>query len=45
MTRQMTTPTDNARLHVPAGDAADGPWSLDLDPRRAGWEFSGLRVV
>ncbi|MFL5727759.1 MAG: 5-deoxy-glucuronate isomerase [Chloroflexota bacterium] len=32
-------------LHRRAGELANGPWSLDIDPVRAGWSFSGLRVA
>mgnify|MGYP001290367655 CR=1 FL=1 len=28
-----------------AGTLASGPWSLDLTPERAGWTYSGLRVL
>lgn len=33
------------RLHHPAGSLAAAPWSLDLSPERAGWAYSGLRVL
>ncbi len=36
---------DGARRHVPRGTAADGPFELALTPERAGWEFSGLRIL
>jgi 5-deoxy-glucuronate isomerase len=32
-------------FHLPAGSAADGPYSLDIDPERAGWGYSSLRVI
>ncbi|MFJ3905805.1 5-deoxy-glucuronate isomerase [Streptomyces sp. NPDC090025] len=32
-------------LHVPAGTAARGPYALDIDPDRAGWAHSSLRVL
>ncbi|MCH6160395.1 5-deoxy-glucuronate isomerase [Streptomyces marispadix] len=32
-------------FHLPAGSAAAGPYALDIDPRRAGWGYSSLRVV
>ena len=32
-------------LHVPAGTAARGPYTLDIDPERAGWTYSALRVL
>ncbi|EMF00544.1 5-deoxy-glucuronate isomerase [Streptomyces mobaraensis NBRC 13819 = DSM 40847] len=31
--------------HLPAGSAARGPYSLDVDPARAGWDRSSLRVL
>jgi 5-deoxy-glucuronate isomerase len=33
------------KRHVPAGSAADGPYALRVDPERAGWEYSSLRVL
>ncbi|MET9349227.1 5-deoxy-glucuronate isomerase [Streptomyces termitum] len=38
----MTAPR---RLHLPAGTAARGPYSVDVDPAAAGWEHSALRVI
>ncbi|AVT40989.1 5-deoxy-glucuronate isomerase [Plantactinospora sp. BB1] len=35
----------SGRRHWPAGSAAAGPWSVSLDPERAGWAHTGLRVV
>jgi 5-deoxy-glucuronate isomerase len=35
----------NADFHVRAEDAAAGPYALDIDPERAGWGHSSLRVV
>jgi 5-deoxy-glucuronate isomerase len=32
-------------LHIPAGTAADGPWRVSITPERAGWSWTGLRVV
>jgi 5-deoxy-glucuronate isomerase len=32
-------------LHLTAGSAADGPYPLALTPERAGWTYSGLRVL
>jgi 5-deoxy-glucuronate isomerase len=32
-------------LHVRAGTAARGPYALDIDPERAGWGYSSLRVL
>ncbi|MGW1228185.1 5-deoxy-glucuronate isomerase [Streptomyces sp. NPDC002530] len=36
---------DTPRRHLPAGSAARGPYALDIDPERAGWERSSLRVL
>jgi 5-deoxy-glucuronate isomerase len=38
-------PADNARLHLPAGATADGPWALSVTPGRADWAYSSLRVL
>lgn len=32
-------------LHLPAGAAAHGPYTVDIDPGRAGWTYSALRVL
>jgi 5-deoxy-glucuronate isomerase len=32
-------------LHRPAGSLAAGPWAVDLDPGRAGWSWTSLRVL
>lgn len=32
-------------LHLPAGSAARGPYAVDIDPERAGWAHSALRVL
>lgn len=32
-------------FHVRAGRAASGPYALDIDPERAGWGYSSLRVL
>lgn len=32
-------------LHLPAGAAARGPYAVDIDPERAGWTHSALRVL
>ncbi|MFG3258113.1 5-deoxy-glucuronate isomerase [Streptomyces sp. NPDC048172] len=32
-------------FHLPAGSAASGPYALDIDPERAGWGYSSLRVL
>jgi 5-deoxy-glucuronate isomerase len=34
-----------SRLHLPAGSAADGGYPLAVTPERAGWTYSGLRVL
>ena len=34
-----------ARNVVRSGEAASGPFSLEITPKVAGWEFSGLRVL
>ena len=51
-TELMTNTTQNAGgthpphpPHVPAGTAARGPYALDIDPERAGWAYSSLRVL
>ncbi|MEV4919190.1 5-deoxy-glucuronate isomerase [Streptomyces tirandamycinicus] len=31
--------------HLPSGTAADGPYALAVDPGRAGWEYSALRIL
>ncbi|MEU9980208.1 5-deoxy-glucuronate isomerase [Streptomyces sp. NPDC050856] len=33
------------QLHVRGGEAADGTYALRLDPERAGWDHSALRVL
>ncbi|WP_299527570.1 5-deoxy-glucuronate isomerase [uncultured Streptomyces sp.] len=33
------------RCHLPYGAAAEGPYSVAVDPERAGWERSALRVL
>ncbi|MFI8289829.1 5-deoxy-glucuronate isomerase [Streptomyces sp. ms191] len=32
-------------LHLPAGTASRGPYALHVDPERAGWGYSALRVL
>jgi 5-deoxy-glucuronate isomerase len=34
-----------SRFHLPAGSAASGPYALDIDPERARWGHSSLRVL
>ncbi|MFJ4573193.1 5-deoxy-glucuronate isomerase [Streptomyces sp. NPDC088846] len=44
----MTTydePRNAPRRHLRAGSAASGPYTLDIDPERAGWDRSSLRVL
>ncbi|MBT2510635.1 5-deoxy-glucuronate isomerase [Streptomyces sp. ISL-98] len=36
--------SDNG-MYVRAGAAAHGPYSLDIGPKRAGWDYSALRVL
>ncbi|WP_069811324.1 5-deoxy-glucuronate isomerase [Streptomyces sp. TP-A0874] len=38
------TPRPND-FHFPAGSAADGPYTLRVEPEQAGWEHSSLRVL
>jgi 5-deoxy-glucuronate isomerase len=35
----------DGKLHLRAGGTADGEYSLRVTPERAGWAFSGLRVL
>jgi 5-deoxy-glucuronate isomerase len=32
-------------FHLPAGRTASGPYSVDIDPATAGWQYSALRVL
>ncbi|MFJ9413991.1 5-deoxy-glucuronate isomerase [Streptomyces sp. NPDC101227] len=32
-------------FHLEAGRAANGPYALDVDPQRAGWGYSSLRIL
>ncbi|MFF2845674.1 5-deoxy-glucuronate isomerase [Streptomyces sp. NPDC058001] len=41
--RSDTSPSDTS-LYVPKGAAAT-PYLVDIDPKRAGWTYSGLRVL
>jgi len=36
---------DTARLHLPAGTAGDGPFTVAITPERAGWGYAGLRIL
>jgi 5-deoxy-glucuronate isomerase len=31
--------------HLPAGKAASGPYTVDIDPEKAGWGWSSLRIL
>ncbi|MFE5815710.1 5-deoxy-glucuronate isomerase [Streptomyces sp. NPDC056479] len=42
--REPHTGTDNG-LFVPRGTTADVNYALDIDPKRAGWTHSSLRIV
>jgi 5-deoxy-glucuronate isomerase len=35
----------DSKLHLAAGNAADGPYELAITPEQAGWAYSGLRVL
>ena len=35
----------DSKLHLPHGTTGDGPFSLAVTPERAGWAYSGLRVL
>ena len=39
------TPATPSSLHLPAAVAARGPYAVDIDPARAGWEHAALRVL
>ncbi|UGY91513.1 5-deoxy-glucuronate isomerase [Streptomyces gobiensis] len=41
----MTNFKGEPDFYVPAGRAADGPYALDIDPKRVGWGYSSLRVI
>ena len=41
----MTTTDEQQRYHLRSGHAARGSYVLDIDPERAGWERSSLRVL
>ncbi|MCS0638623.1 5-deoxy-glucuronate isomerase [Streptomyces sp. LP05-1] len=36
---------EERQLYVPGGAAAEGPYALRIDPGRAGWDHSALRVL
>jgi 5-deoxy-glucuronate isomerase len=33
------------KLYLPQGTTSDGPFSLVITPERAGWAYSGLKVL
>jgi 5-deoxy-glucuronate isomerase len=35
----------NDKLYLRAGETADGPFTLNITPERAGWTYSGLKVL
>ena len=35
----------SAKLHLPAGSAADGPWTTAVTPTLAEWSWTGLRIA
>jgi 5-deoxy-glucuronate isomerase len=35
----------NTSRHLRASATADGPWRVSVTPERAGWDYSGLRVL
>ncbi|MFF5971883.1 5-deoxy-glucuronate isomerase [Streptomyces sp. NPDC012769] len=41
----MNATPSTPSLHLPAGTAARGPYAVDIDPERAGWTHSALRVI
>lgn len=41
----MTTTDDEPRHHLKAGSTASGSCTLDIDPERAGWDRSSLRIL
>lgn len=41
----MTKRDEQQRYHLRSDRAASGPYSLDIDPERAGWDRSSLRVL
>ncbi|MEU8823240.1 5-deoxy-glucuronate isomerase [Streptomyces sp. NPDC048636] len=41
----MTSTEPSTGFHVRAGEAADGPYVVDIGPERAGWGYSALRVL
>ncbi|MEU9367710.1 5-deoxy-glucuronate isomerase [Streptomyces avermitilis] len=45
MTRSPDPRGQNHRCHLPAGKTANGLYAVDVTPRTADWEYSGLRVL
>ncbi|EGG46728.1 5-deoxy-glucuronate isomerase [Streptomyces griseoaurantiacus] len=45
MSRTTSDAGRAGRLHLPHGSTAHGPYALDIDPGRAGWTYSALRVL
>ncbi|MCT2546454.1 MULTISPECIES: 5-deoxy-glucuronate isomerase [Streptomyces] len=41
----MTADDDRSRYHLKAGSTANGSYTLDIGPERAGWDRSSLRVL
>ncbi|MEU1662711.1 5-deoxy-glucuronate isomerase [Streptomyces sparsogenes] len=39
------TSDPSTSFHLPAGKAAAGPYAVHIDPARAGWGYSSLRVL
>lgn len=37
--------SDPVELHRPAATLTSGPWTVEIEPKSAGWEFSSLRVL
>jgi 5-deoxy-glucuronate isomerase len=38
-------PVDTSGLHLPAGTAGEGPFTVAITPERAGWGHAGLRIL
>ncbi|MGH8868151.1 MAG: 5-deoxy-glucuronate isomerase [Actinomycetes bacterium] len=38
-------PAAETGLHLPAGSAADAPWSVAVTPEAAGWSYAGIHVL
>jgi 5-deoxy-glucuronate isomerase len=35
----------STEYHLPEGTAADGPYAVDIDPKKAGWGYCSLRIL